>query len=159
MIPTSARRRIVIIKMLIDYSTGQVTPRRRIEKKTPSQSSAEAPSYTTGAVRLNISLLPINNRNNLKGEINKQGKQHMTLRNKDKQTNKQRSNMCRGADTGGSTASLSWYDLPSCLSHLFPPLPVPPPHLRHLLTPSDLIHLPSATSTPTLRCTHATMLH
>src|SRR6266436_9482283 len=33
-----------------------------------------------------------------------------------------------------------------------------PPHLCHLLTPSDLIHLPSATSTPTLRCTHATML-
>ena len=45
MIPTSARRRIVI-KMLIDYSTGWVTPRRRIEKKTTSQSSAEAPSYT-----------------------------------------------------------------------------------------------------------------
>src|SRR6266436_5783471 len=54
---------------------------------------------------------------------------------------------------------MSWYDLPSCLSHLFPPLPVPPPHLHHLLTPSDLVHLPSTTSTPTPRCTHATMLH
>src|SRR5260221_7847404 len=35
----------------------------------------------------------------------------------------------------------------------------PPPHLHHLLTPSALVHLPSATSTPTLRCTRATMLH
>src|SRR5260221_14540720 len=35
----------------------------------------------------------------------------------------------------------------------------PPPHLCHLLTPSNLIHLPSAASAPTLRCTHATMLH
>src|SRR5258708_4356082 len=86
MIPTSARRRIVI-KTLIDYSTGWVAPRRRIEKKTTSQSSAKAPSYTTGAVRLNVGPLPINNRNNLKGEINKQGRQHMMLRNKDKQTN------------------------------------------------------------------------
>src|SRR5260221_10941018 len=33
------------------------------------------------------------------------------------------------------------------------------PHLHHLLTPSDLVHLPSTTSTPTPRCTHATMLH
>src|SRR5258708_14372598 len=64
-----------------------LSTRRRNEKKTSSQSSAEAPSYTMGAVRLNIGPLPINNRNNLKGEINKQGKQHMTLRNKDKQTN------------------------------------------------------------------------
>ena len=32
------------------------------------------------------------------------------------------------------------------------------PHLHHLLPPSDLVCLPSATSTPTLRCTHATML-
>ncbi len=37
--------------MLTDYSTGQVAPRRRIEKKTTSQSSAKAPSYTMGAVR------------------------------------------------------------------------------------------------------------
>src|SRR6266436_5632614 len=35
----------------------------------------------------------------------------------------------------------------------------PLPHLCHLLTPSDLIHLPSTASTPTLRCTCATMLH
>src|SRR5258708_36425520 len=34
-----------------------------------------------------------------------------------------------------------------------------PSHLHHLPTPSDLICLPSAASTPTLRCTHATMLH
>src|SRR6266446_5120828 len=33
-----------------------------------------------------------------------------------------------------------------------------PPHLRHLLTPSDLVCLPSAASAPTLRCTCATML-
>src|SRR5258707_10131885 len=59
MIPTSARRRIVI-KMLIDYSTGWVTPRRRNEKKTTSQSSAEAPSYTMGAVGLSTGPLPIN---------------------------------------------------------------------------------------------------
>ncbi len=48
MVPTSARRRIVIIKMLIDYSTGWVAPRRRIEKKTTSQSSAKAPSLCGG---------------------------------------------------------------------------------------------------------------
>ena len=59
MIPTSARRRIVI-KTLIDYSTGQVAPRRRIEKKTTSQSSAKAPSYTMGAVGLSAGPLPIN---------------------------------------------------------------------------------------------------
>src|SRR5258708_385056 len=52
------------------------------------QSSAKAPSYTTGAVRLRVGPLPINNGNNLEGEINKQGKQHVMLRNKDKQTNK-----------------------------------------------------------------------
>src|SRR5258705_10582984 len=89
MIPTSARRRIVI-KTLIDYHTGWVTPRRRIEKKTTSQSSAKAPSYTMGAVRHSIGLLPINNGNNLKGEMNKQGKQYVTPRN---------------MDTGGSTVS------------------------------------------------------
>src|SRR5258705_14024117 len=33
------------------------------------------------------------------------------------------------------------------------------PHLRHLPPPSDLVCLPSAASTPTPRCTHATMLH
>ena len=44
-----------------------------------------------GAVRLrlNVRPLPINNGNNPKGEVNKQGKQHMVLRNKGKQTNKQ----------------------------------------------------------------------
>src|SRR5258708_33161583 len=73
MIPTSARRRIVI-KMLIDYSTGRVTPRRRIEKKTTSQSSAEAPSYTMGAVGLSTGPLPWAsiNGNNPEGETNKQ---------------------------------------------------------------------------------------
>src|SRR5260221_4762397 len=35
----------------------------------------------------------------------------------------------------------------------------PPPHLCHLLTPSNLVRLPSAASTPTPRCTCATMLH
>src|SRR5258708_9699089 len=33
------------------------------------------------------------------------------------------------------------------------------PHLCHLPTPSDLICLPSTTSAPTPRCTHATVLH
>src|SRR5258708_5871319 len=106
MIPTSARRRIVI-KTLIDYSTGWVAPRRRVEKKTTSQSSAKAPSYTTGAVRLSVGLLPINNGNNLKGEINKQGKQHMMPRNKDKQ----RGGTCGGMDTRGSTTSYSLWSL------------------------------------------------
>src|SRR5258708_10700525 len=40
----------------------------------------------------------------------------------------------------------------------FPIFVCPPPHLCHLLTPSALVHLPSATSAPTPRCTHATML-
>src|SRR5260221_10843593 len=35
----------------------------------------------------------------------------------------------------------------------------PPPHLHHLPTPSNLVRLPSAASAPTLRCTHATVLH
>src|SRR5258708_705615 len=35
----------------------------------------------------------------------------------------------------------------------------PLPHLHHLPTPSALVHLPSATSAPTPRCTRATMLH
>src|SRR5260221_7314464 len=52
------------------------------------------------------------------------------------------------------TLILSWYDLP--LS--FPVFICAPPHLHHLPTPSDLICLPSATSTPTLRCTRATVL-
>src|SRR5260221_12910125 len=34
----------------------------------------------------------------------------------------------------------------------------PLPHLHHLLTPSALVHLPSAASAPTPRCTCATML-
>ena len=34
-----------------------------------------------------------------------------------------------------------------------------PPHLHHLLTPSDLVHLPSTASAPTPRCTCATVLH
>src|SRR5258708_27538777 len=46
MVPTSARRRIVI-KMLIDYSTGWVDTRRRIEKKTTSQSSDKCHGTTS----------------------------------------------------------------------------------------------------------------
>src|SRR5258708_15647253 len=49
--------------------------RRKIEKKTTSQSSAKAPSYTMAMVGISIGLLPVNNGNNLKG--NKQRKQHM----------------------------------------------------------------------------------
>src|SRR5258708_6119898 len=113
MIPTSARRRIVI-KILIDYSTGQVTPKRRIEKKTTSQSSAKAPSYTAGAGRFSVSLLPVNNGNNLEGEINKQSKQHMTLANKGKQTNKQTNKQTTGTcgcRSRGSTTSHSLWSL------------------------------------------------
>src|SRR5260221_6064089 len=53
-----------------------------------------------------------------------------------------------------SPGSLSWYDL---LSFLFLPLSVPCP-ICHLPTPSTLVHLPSAASAPTPRCTCATML-
>ncbi len=62
--------------------------RRRIEKKTTSQSSAEAPSYTMGAVRLSTSPLPI---------------KLMETIQKGKQTNKQtsRGSTCGGADAGG----------------------------------------------------------
>ncbi len=53
-VPTSTRRR-TDIRMLnkVSYKVGHM---RRIEKKTTSQSSAEAPSYTMGAVRLNVSV-------------------------------------------------------------------------------------------------------
>src|SRR5260221_7740533 len=55
---------------------------------------------------------------------------------------------------------LSWYDLPSFLSRLSsPPFVCAPPHLCHLLTPSDLVDLPSTTSTPTPGCTHPTIRH
>src|SRR5258707_14043145 len=91
MVPTSARRRIVI-KTLIDYSTGWVAPRRRIEKKTTSQSSAKAPSYTTDLALVHC---PSINRNNPEGETDKQTNNTCTS-NKGKQTNKQtsRGGMC-----------------------------------------------------------------
>src|SRR5260221_4683815 len=53
-----------------------------------------------------------------------------------------------------ASAHVSWYDLP--LSFLI--FVCAPPHLRHLPTPSNLVHLPSTASAPTSRCTHATML-
>src|SRR5260221_9649094 len=71
MIPTSARRRIVI-KMLIDYSTGQVAPRRRIEKKTTSQSSAKALLILQVQSDLALVYCPSINRNNPEGETDKQ---------------------------------------------------------------------------------------
>ena len=75
--------------------------RRRFEKKTTSQSSAEAPSYTMGAVRLSTGLLPING-NNLEGETDKQTN-NTCASNKGKQTNKQTNKQTsRGADAGGS---------------------------------------------------------
>src|SRR6266446_6770320 len=97
MIPTSARRRIVI-KMLIDYSTGQVAPRRRIEKKTTSQSSAKALWVQSDLALVHPSI----NRNNPEGETNKQTSNTCTS-DKGKQTNKQtsRGSMCRGTDAGG----------------------------------------------------------
>jgi len=64
--------------------TRWVTPKRRVEKKTTSQSSAKAPFYAAGAVRLSVSPLPVNNGNSPEGEINKKSKQHMMLTNKDK---------------------------------------------------------------------------
>ncbi len=65
-----------------------------------------------------------------------------------------RSNI-RPKDEPDQIGKVSWYDLP--LSFLI--FVCPPPHLCHLPTPSDLVRLPSAASAPTLRCTHATMLH
>src|SRR6266478_1116841 len=101
MIPTSARRRIVI-KTLMDYSTEQVAPRRRIEKKTTSQSSAEAPSYTWVQLDLALVHCPSINGNNPEGETNKQTSNTCTI-DKGKQTNKQisRGSTCRGVDAGG----------------------------------------------------------
>src|SRR5258708_39136479 len=75
MIPASARRRIVI-KTLIDYSTGWVAPRRRIEKKTTCQSSAEARSDTMVAVGLSTVPLPINYQNQA-GRGNRQTNKHV----------------------------------------------------------------------------------
>src|SRR5258708_17463992 len=95
MIPTSARRGIVI-KTLIYYSTGQVTPRRRIEKKTTSQSSAEAPSYTQVQLDLALVHCPSINRNNLEGETNKETS-NMCTSDKGKQTNKQTNKQAGGA--------------------------------------------------------------
>src|SRR5258705_13825734 len=111
MIPTSARRGIVI-KTLIYYSTGQVTPRRRIEKKTTSQSSAEAPSYTQVQLDLALVHCPSINRNNPEGETNKQTS-NMCTSDKGKQTNKQISGggMCRGADAGGSAELRNMWSL------------------------------------------------
>src|SRR5258708_21323410 len=43
------------------------------------------------------------------------------------------------APSSKSAVDLSWYNLPSCLSHLFLPLPVPPPHLHHLPPPPLLL--------------------
>src|SRR5258708_6185170 len=103
MIPTSARRRFVI-KMLIDYSTGWVTPRRRFEKKTTSQSSAEAPSYTMGAVGLSTGPLPHQLMETIqKGKQTNKQTNNMCANNKGKQTNKQTSvgGMCAGVDAGG----------------------------------------------------------
>src|SRR5258708_39599793 len=101
MIPTSARRRIVI-KMLIDYSTGQVAPRRRIEKKATSQSSAKALLILWVQSDLAPVYCPSINRNNPEGET-------------DKQTNKQTSggSMCGGTDAGDG-AELHSMQSPIC---------------------------------------------
>src|SRR5258708_39233212 len=70
--------------------------RRSIEKKTTSQSSAKAPSYTTGAVRLSTGPLPINYWNQSR-RGNKQTKQatHAPVTKVNKQTNKWRQHMWR----------------------------------------------------------------
>src|SRR5258706_6900431 len=59
------------------------------------------------------------------------------------------SSHCPGPFSPSSPVLVSWYDLPSFLSCLCLIFVCPPPHLHHLPTPSDLIHLPSAASTPT----------
>src|SRR5258708_8877577 len=56
----------------------------------------------------------------------------------------------------GMKALLDCHGTTSLLSFLIFVCPLP--HLHHLPTPSDLICLPSTTSAPTPRCTHATML-
>src|SRR5258708_23643343 len=80
--------------------------RRKIEKKTTSQSPAKAPSYTMGTVGLSIGPLPVNIGNNRKGkQTNKEG--NMCTNDKGKQINKQtRRTMCGGTDAGGSIVIL-----------------------------------------------------
>src|SRR5258708_22676478 len=72
--------------------------RRRIEKKTTSQSSAKAPSYTMGAVKLSTGPLP-NNQQNRSRRGNKQTKQatHAPVTKVNKQTNKQVGAACAKA--------------------------------------------------------------
>src|SRR5258705_1068821 len=67
--------------------------------------------------------------------------------------------LCSSGPASGSPImilKLQCHGMTSFLSFLI--FVCPPPHLRHLLTPSALVCLPSAASAPTLRCTHATML-
>src|SRR5260221_6990867 len=88
--------------------------RRRIEKKTISQSSSKAPSYTMGA-DLALVHCPSINRNNLEGETNKQTS-NMCASDKGKQTNKQtsRGSMCRGVDAGGGVESHNMWSHITC---------------------------------------------
>src|SRR5258705_11219843 len=76
--------------------------RRRIEKKTTSQSSAKAPLILQVQSDLALVHCPSINRNNLEGEKNKQTS-NTCAGDKGKQTNKQTSGggTCRGADAGG----------------------------------------------------------
>src|SRR5258705_13083440 len=71
MIPTSARRRIVI-KMLIDYSTGWVAPRRRIERRLLLNLLPRPLLILWVQSDLALVHCPSINRNNLEGETNKQ---------------------------------------------------------------------------------------
>src|SRR5258706_2096508 len=76
--------------------------RRRIEKKTSSQSSAKAPVILWVQSDLTLVHCPSINGNNLEGETNKQTN-NMCTSNKGKQTDKQtsRGGTCRGTDAGG----------------------------------------------------------
>src|SRR5260221_12350380 len=88
--------------MLIDYSTGWVTPRRR--RRRLLLNLLPRPLLILW-VQLDLALVhcPSINGNNLEGETNKQTS-NMCTSDKGKQTNRQISGggMCRGTDAGGS---------------------------------------------------------
>src|SRR5258708_13796744 len=113
MIPTSARRRIVI-KTLIDYSTGWVAPGEELRRRLLLNLLLRPLLILQVQSDLALVHCPSINRNNLEGEMDKQT-DNMCASNKGKQTNKQTSggSMCRGADAGGS-AELHSMQSPIC---------------------------------------------
>src|SRR6266436_5685724 len=95
--------------MLIDYSTGWVTPRRR--RRRLLLNLLPRPLLILW-VQLDLALVhcPSINGNNLEGETDKQTN-NMCASNKGKQTNKQTSGggTCGGADAGGSAELCSMW--------------------------------------------------